>query len=227
MITAYFPMNRTTAYLLTFCIDVGLQLIPVWVVVFMISEMLFTYRNPGRNRLVISRVFLVLALFVFLTLGIILTFSDVEAAYAGAGDAMMFWHGMVCIFSTAFTVMPSVRLIQAISWPVLQTEDAGCVRSGTAIVIGCVAINGGRGIWDVTAYFGWNVLSEKISSLVLQAPDGVHLPAVVRIYYFVWELLVNAVYTGFITWGVLVLRMHEKAFGDDPFYRDDEHSERY
>jgi hypothetical protein len=135
---------------------------------------------------------------------------------------MTFWHGTVCVFRAIFLVLPSIKLLQAISWPVLQADDIKCVRASSMILITCALINAGRGIWDVTAYFDGNMLMDRIDDLIASAPDSADLPSSVRAFYFVFEFIANAIYTTLLIMGVLVLRQHEKAFGDDPFYKDND-----
>jgi hypothetical protein len=222
LITAYFNWTPRNWYLAGFCVDSVIQMLPIWILLFMISEMLFTYRNPGHNRLFISRVFLIMALLVLLALGVVLSLSDVESRYGYLDDAMMFWHGVVLIVSAAFVVLPSIKLIQALSWPVLQADDAACVRASSIILIVWIVINTGRGIWDVTAYFGWNSLAGEISAAIDQAKTGSDLPSGVRWFYAIWELIANAVSTALLIAGVLVMRQHENSFIEDPFYAEKE-----
>jgi hypothetical protein len=72
IIAWYGPWTPTTFHLAGSCADSILQTLPIWVVVIMISEMLFTYRNPGRRRVFFSRVALVLFTAVYWILGIII-----------------------------------------------------------------------------------------------------------------------------------------------------------
>jgi hypothetical protein len=182
--------------------------------------MLFAYRNPGRNRLFISRIFLLLSLVIFLLLGIVLSFSDVKVSYGAAGDTMLFFHGAVLTVSSLFLIMPSLKLIRAISWPVLQVEDARCVRISGVMFSVLVVIFLARGIWDITSYFEVNTLALEVSRLV-DAADPRDLPATVRWFYFLFEFIVATVCTIVFMIVVIVIRQHERGFADDPFYAED------
>jgi hypothetical protein len=78
-----------------------LMFIPMCLVILILFELLFTYRNPGANAITFFRALYLLFLFTFVVLGIILSVVDIEGQ-AGITDSMTLWcacSDLICLFS--------------------------------------------------------------------------------------------------------------------------------
>ena len=217
ILTFKFPYTAKTYYICGVCIDSILLLLPFSFLVIIISEMLFTYRNPGTQRLIFSRIVFLLFLVIFLILGIFLSLVDTES-FLGTGDTMMLWHGAMSLVIALFIAMPSVRLIQAVSYPVVQPEDVSCVRIskiGLWVIVSLFLL---RSIHNFLIYLGHCPWNSWFQREIAEAEDPKNLPVACRCYHFFFDFIFNfgCALLGF--GGVYLLRKHDLEFADDPFY---------
>jgi hypothetical protein len=200
------------------CADSILLTLPIWVVVIMISEMLFTYRNPGRRRVFFSRVTLFLFTATYWILGIIVSLSDVNTAQQ-TGDMVLFWRGVVLIAISIFVAMPAVRLHRAITYPVVQPEDRPCVKWSQVLIVLIVALGAARGIFELTTYPGWNMVMTWIDKAQDSAATSGTLSGRARAFLCCWEVFFGNLFSQLLIFAVLTLRAHEVQFDNDPIYR--------
>jgi hypothetical protein len=215
VVTAYLPYTPVACYLVQ-AFDGILQMLPTWVVILMLSEMLFTYRNPGRTRVLFARICLALFVLVFLLLGVLFSFTDVEDMLQ-PGDSMLLWQGAIRLLTAVFLALPAVKLYSAITYPVLQQDDVSCVRSSAVVFGAFAAINVARSAFVLTQFCDLNKWAFAISQAVFQNPAD-QLPVTFRAVFWILEFLSNTLYTALLMVAVLVLRDHERRFANDPFY---------
>jgi hypothetical protein len=217
IVTAYFPYTQRSVYLVQ-AADCIFQVLPTWIVVLMLSEMLFTYRNPGRNRVFFARVCLCLFLIVYGLLGVLFSFTDVEDMFQSS-DSMLLWQGAIRLLTTVFVALPAIKLFHAISYPVLQKDDVSCVRWSTAVFVILGALNIAKAVIALTIYWNANELAASLwNDIRTNAYDN--LPSRVRVTLWFNEFSFNTLYTVLLMGVVLVLREHEMRFANDPFYLD-------
>lgn len=217
IVTFHFQWNAKSWYLCGVCIDSILLLLPFSFMVIIISEMLFTYRNPGTQKLIFSRIVFVLFLTIFLVLGVLLSLMDVESVF-DSGDTMMLWHGAVSIMIAVFIAMPSVRLVQAVSYPVVQPEDVSCVKWSKIGLWTIVFLFVIRSIHNFLTYIGCNPWNHWLMRTIEAAEDPMNLGTPVRAYHFLFDFIFNYVCAGIGIGGVYLLRKHDLDFADDSFY---------
>jgi hypothetical protein len=217
LVTAYFPYTQRSAYLVQ-AADCIFQMVPTWIVILMLSEMLFTYRNPGRNRVFFARVCLCLFLVIYGLLGILFSFTDVEDMLQ-TGDSMLLWQGAIRVLTTIFLALPAIKLFSAISYPVLQKDDVSCVRWSTGLFIVLGVLNIGKAGFVLTHYWDINEWANSLWNQITGNPYD-QLPGFVRGTLWFNEFVFNSMYTVLLMVAVLILREHEMRFANDPFYLD-------
>jgi hypothetical protein len=193
----------------------------MWIAVSIMSEQLFSYRNPGPARILFSRLALVLFLLTFFILGLVLSFSDVDSVGA-TGDVMLVWDSAMILTAGIMLVMPAVRLVRAISFPVIQKDDAPCVRYSAVMFGIVVALCIARGIWHLTIFADVNGAANSLNDDIYdRTVNARSLSRKVRVFWVFWELIAHAVFTTAVIAGVSILLVHDIDFDREPFYREE------
>lgn len=191
-----------------------LHLIPVAMFILLICELLFTYINPENRTKEFFRLVFVVFTVAFIIVGIALSICDDESD--DPRNNLTFWHGCTEFIFTIFIVFPALKLINAISHPVVQPEDVSCIRYTTIGVIALGSIFFLKCIYNVTLYFRVNPIGkwfERESRRV-----GVSYTAKLRVYLFSYNFIMYYLTSIMIIFGTKILYKHELKFDDDPFY---------
>jgi hypothetical protein len=214
----YGAWTSMTYHLFGSCADTILQSLSIWVLIIMISEMLFTYRNPGRRRVFFSRVTLFLFTAMYCILGVMFSFFD-PATDGQAGDLVLFWRAAAMIAIAVFVAMPSIRFYQAITYPVVQPEDLPCVRRSIVFITLIVGLAVGRGIWNLTGYWGGNAVKDWVGNRQKEVVRPEDLPWPARAFFCCWELVTGVLFSLLLILAVRELSAHEIQFDDDSIYQ--------
>jgi hypothetical protein len=214
----YGAWTSMTYHLFGSCADTILQSLSIWVLIIMISEMLFTYRNPGRRRVFFSRVTLFLFTAMYCILGVMFSFFD-PTTDGRPSDLVLLWRGAVMIAIAVFVAMPSIRFYRAITYPVVQPEDLPCVRWSVVFITLIVGLAVAKGIWNLTGYWGRNAVTDwaaKQQAAVVRPED---LPWPARAFLCCWELVAGVLFSLLLILAVRELSAHEIQFDDDSVYQ--------
>jgi len=185
------------------------------IVIFIICEHYFQYRNPGPGADCFFRVFLLIFLGVFLYLGVLLSYTS--GVPSGVDSSLMYlWHGCVSLLFGIFVLVPSLSLISAISYPVVQPEDASCVSKSKLIVWTSFSILFVRSMYNILNFLGYNPILKWYFE-DMNAPTDT-LSRSRRIFGFSFSFIFTFLPTLMSMLGVYVVFKHDIDFLDDSFY---------
>lgn len=191
-----------------------LALIPISIFVLMIIELLLTYKNPGLKTMYFFRIIFVVFLSVFLIVAIVISTIDQEEM--DPLIIMALWHGCTDFLAVFFVAIPTVHLIRAISYPVVQPEDASCVKWSTVGVWVFSITFSLRGLHNILQFCGVNPIITWIT--IEMSGDGGRPTAAARAFQFAFTVVFELCTAVMGAVGALVLKKHDMQFADDPFY---------
>lgn len=212
----YIPWSSQMWYLCGRCIDAILMLIPLSFIVMIICEMYFTYRNPGYRKIALTRLLFIVFLIVFLFLGVITSIIDFREEVGQNGDTIFLWHACTNFLICIFLAVPSVMLIRAIQYPVIQPEDQTCVKYSNIGIVAFIFIFIVRFFHNILTYC--NVGPVKWYAKQMHETTGTILNNELRAFEFLYQFFFDFLPALFSIITVYVLRQHDLKFVDDPFY---------
>lgn len=207
------PFKYSTQSLLIFQggVNVTLALIPISLLVLLTCELLFSYRNPGYKIISFFRCVFAVFVFVFLVVGIALSFID-QAMDSDYVSSLSLWSGCTDLLILVFVVIPAYLLIDAISYPIIQPDDVPCVnqsRLGLSI-FGILFFL--RSLYNILHWFGVNPVADWWAKESYKKNRNAVIFAAA--FSFVFEYC-----TGILAMlGSNLIRKHDLKFAEDPFY---------
>lgn len=210
----YFPYSEASLLIVHGGVNSTLALIPISLFVLLIVELLFTYRNPGLQTVKFYRVVFIVFLSVFLVVGVALSWVGVEDE--DYTNDLSLWHACTDLLVVIFVAVPASHLIAAVSYPVIQPEDASFVKwSVVGIwVFGITFFL--RSIFNLLHYIGKNPIITWFQRELQASSDRPTQNA--RIFQFFFTFIFEWFTSVMTMIGVYYLRKHDLKFSDDPFY---------
>ncbi|OHT11968.1 hypothetical protein TRFO_18346 [Tritrichomonas foetus] len=212
-----FNYNHLTFRLFHGGLNQILFLIPIAMIILILCELLYSYYNPGKSG-TFFRIIFVVFLIVFLVTGIALSFIDSDEDTGDPDDAvspLYLWGGATNLITLVFVVIPAAKLIKAVSYPVTQPEDEGCVKCSIVGIVIFSIFQITRCIYNILQHFGANFITKWYNEELFQ--KGGHSIGL-RSFNFVFYLLYDLVCIWIANIGVVTLYKHDMKFADDPFY---------
>ena len=184
-------------------------------VIFIIFEHYFQYRNPGPGADWFFRIFLFTFLGVFLYLGIILSYTN-DSNKADDYSLMFLWQSCISFLFSIFILVPSLSLISAVSYPVIQPEDLSCIQISKIIVWLSTIIFLIRSIYNFLNFLKINPILKWFFNNDKDFIDK--LSNSKRIYGFFFSFIFTFLPALLSLIGVHVIFQHDIDFLDDSFY---------
>lgn len=203
-------------YICYFAIDLITFFIPISIVLVIITEMFFRYRSPGHNIIVFWRILFFLFLVIFTFLGVAISFLHVDKV-GERGDMIYLWQACTSLVIALFVLVPTLKLLTAISYPVIQPEDVSCVRFSRIGLFLFVGIFLAKTIFSFLVFLGVNKMSDRITQEIHDNLRDRLSPAS-RAYYVTGAFVFEFVPCLLAILAVFVVRKHEIEFANDPFY---------
>jgi len=191
-----------------------LMFIPMCLVILILFELLFTYRNPGSNAITFFRALYLLFMFTFLVLGIVLSVVDMKSE-ENIGDSIVLWCACSDLILSIFFALPAHSLLEAVTYPMVQPEDVCCVNACKVGIILFLLLFGGRTLWNGTHYYGVNRLQSEVDAWVndQKMPDGR-----ARTFHFFWFLVFDFGTSTLAMISVYLFKRHDLMFNENPYY---------
>lgn len=204
--------NIKTLLIIQGGVNAILALVPISMLVLLICELLFSYKNPGYQTISFFKCVFVVFLGVFLIVGIAISFigNDTDDL---ATKTLALWHGCTDLIVLLFVTFPAHFLIKAISYPVIQPDDVGCItksKVGTWI-FGILFFL--RSLYNALHYFDANPLQNWLEK---QLREGKIVNA--RIFTVSYSFIFEYATAVMSMIGVCMIRNHDMKFSEDPFY---------
>lgn len=219
----YVNWDAQSYYAFYVCLDYLFFLIPSCIFIYIISETLFVYRNPGRLIVTFSRLLFGLFFFIFLLLGIIAAaYQKIDETSKTKFDFFYLWGSCVDLLLLVFVSIPSLKLIRAITMPVIQPEDVKCVRVSKIGLIFLDLIFITRFIFNILSYCGENYFSNYLTEKINEKKQtDEFLQFEERYSYWLFDMIFNFGTSIILISGIYVLRRHDLTFVEDPFYTNE------
>jgi hypothetical protein len=208
-----FPWTIPTFRLWYQALNHILMFIPMCLVILILFDLLFAYRNLGNNAMLFFRTLFVLFLLTFLVLGSVLSVMDVKGekdAYA----SLALWCACTDFILAIFFALPAKALLNAVTYPMVQPEDECCVnfcKLGMAIY---VLLFGGRTLWNATHYFGGNVLQAWLDRHVSGGRPTPRARVINFLFIFFFDFM--AAVLAMIS--VYLFKKHDMMLNENPYY---------
>jgi hypothetical protein len=160
-----FPWTLVTFRLWYQCLNHILLFIPMCFVIMILFNLLFTYRNPGTNAVKFFRALFLLFLMIFVALGAVLSAIDVKAE-EGTYESLALWCACTDLILGTLFVLPARALLEVVTYPMVQPEDACCVSFCQVGIVLYVLLFAGRLLWNGTLYFNGNILQDWLNKQI-------------------------------------------------------------
>jgi hypothetical protein len=208
-----FPWTTVTFRLWYQALNHILMFIPMCLVILILFDLLFTYRNPGHNAMLFFRTLFVLFLLTFVVLGGVLSVVNVRGekdAYA----SLALWCACTDFILAIFFALPAKALLSAVTYPMVQPEDECCVSFCKLGIAVYVLLFGGRTLWNATHYFGGNVLQVWLDRQVSGGRPTPPARAINFLFIFFFDFM--AAVLAMIS--VYLFKKHDVMFNENPYY---------
>ena len=192
-----------------------LLFIPMCLVILILFDLLFTYRNPGTNAIVFFRSLFILFLLTFISLGVVLSVVDLENE-SDPEESIALWCACTDIILAIFFWLPATSLLKAVTYPMVQPEDACCVNFCKVGIGLYVVVFGVRMFYNVTHYFGKNIVQEWLNKELAKTAEIPNTNARAFTCFF-WALF-DLVPTIFALTSVYLFKKHDMMFNENPYY---------
>jgi hypothetical protein len=194
-----------------------LMFIPMCLVILILFELLFTYRNPGTNAIAFFRALFVLFLLTFVALGIVLCTLDVDNA-SDVDESLSLWSACTDLILALFFALPARALLEAVTYPMVQPEDACCVNFCKVGIALYVLLFGGRMIWNGTHYFHGNKAQDWLDRASVNGQSTVARRVVMFLFVLFFDFGTSLL--GMIS--VYLFKKHDMMFNENPYYTRNE-----
>ena len=195
-------------FILKTCIDAILYIIPICLLIVLICEVLFAYKNTEIFLRRFIKIIFMMFFIIFISLGVSCCF----VTFNRDDDPIFLWRSFCDLILAFFISILSLRLLDAITYPFTPPEHTSCVRwsrIGMWIMISIFFI---RFFWDFFDYLGLN----KLMNWVQDADLNLVGP---RIVYFLIQVIIDLAPPILAMIGAYILRKHDLEFAADPFYQ--------
>jgi len=192
-----------------------LLFIPMCIVILILFDLLFTYRNPGMNAIVFFRSLFVLFLLTFVVLGATLCFVDI----GNENDpdiSLSLWCACTDLVLVIFFVMPAKSLLDAVTYPMVQTDDACCVSFCSVGIVVYSVVYLLRLLWNATHFFEINFIQQWVTKESVAGGD--YLTSNVRTFVFFFVLFFDFIPSIFAIISVYLFKKHDMMFTENPYY---------
>jgi hypothetical protein len=181
-------------------------------VILNLFELLFNYRNPGTNGIAFFHALFILFIITFVILGTVLSFVDPT----GSPDrALSLWGACTDLILAIFFALPAASLLEAVTYPIVQPEDACCVNFCKVGIVGYVLLFLGRMIWNGTLFFNVNAASTWLSNQLNE--EGMPTPQR-RVIWFFWVVVFDFGTSVLGMISVFLFKKHGMMFNENPYY---------
>jgi hypothetical protein len=210
----FFPFHWDPVSYMRYCDAANhiLMFIPMCFVILILFELLFKYRNPGTNGIAFFRWLFFLFLMTFVVLGLVLSFVEQTKA---ADQALSLWCACTDLILAIFFTLPAISLLGAVTYPMVQPEDACCVRFCKVGIGAYVVLFGGRMVYNGTLFFGVNIAHDWIVS---QYTEDLMPTVQRRAIAFVWTFFFDFVIAVLGMASVYLFKTHGVVFDENPYY---------
>jgi hypothetical protein len=192
-----------------------LLFIPMCILVLIIFDLLFGFRDPGPGAAMFFRTLFLSFLLVFMVLCVAICLVELDDTH-DADLALSLWGASTEFVLAIFFLLPARALLQAATYPLVQPEDRRCVDFCRVGIWLFFAAFMGRMLWNLTHYYGFNWLQDE---LYRRPQESAFVRAINSLWFVFFDLLPS----GLVTVAVILFKTHDLMFNDDPGYTRQTH----
>jgi hypothetical protein len=211
------PWNPTSVELGYMLLDFTLYFISFLLLSLINSELLFSYWHPKYYVVYVCRIVYVLHFIAFITCGGISVYADLSRVFSGSVMSALWrvvWNFVLAVLIT----VPTIPLSRAVGYPMPAPEDQVCLR-WIRVVFGCmVFFLLFIALWRLLEVLNVNPLVIALRKMTASAPDPADLPIGARLLWVLFDLITKFFSSSSAIITVVMLRMHDVRFKDDPMY---------
>jgi hypothetical protein len=218
--TFYFDWTLDTYLVVNLMLDGTMLLASLSIVSVIVSETLSQYRHFSTERIRFSRIVYILAVTLFLAIGIACAIADVQFR-SSISRLIYLWKFVANVVIAFFIDCPSIFLLRAMTFPITQPRDRGCLRWSVIAIVVATVLFAVRAIYNLLGYFDANPIDLWFARETTKALPK-HLPVGIRVFNFAYDFVFNFGCSILSVVGMAALSHHEAEFDDDGFYRPNE-----
>lgn len=195
-----------------------LLFIPMCLVILILFDLLFTYRNPGTNAIFFFRSLFVIFLITFLVIG--LTLGIIDSGEATDPDiSLSLWCACTDLVLALFFVFPAKKLLDAVKYPMVQPEDESCISFCTVGYIVYTILFILRSLWNFLHFFDVNPLQNMETEDINRPSSEGWKPALrLRLIHFFFDLIFDIIPSVMSMISVFLFKKHDMMFNENPYY---------
>lgn len=180
-------------------------------IIAIIIDLLYQYQGITATLNAFFKVFYVLVLLTFLGTGV---FVSVHSTVEKDTQVYYIWHASTTILICVFAIVPALKLIQKMTYPVIQPGQICCVKASYVLMFVFVLIQAGRVAYDFLMYTPnefWNTWYEYYDK------NG-HLPSMAIWFIIGKTILFETISEIIICILVHSIFLYDLGFQSDNFY---------
>ncbi|EAY12163.1 hypothetical protein TVAG_003690 [Trichomonas vaginalis G3] len=193
-----------------------LLFIPMCLVILILFDLLFTYRNPGMNAIIFFRSLFILFLITFVGLGLTLCIFD-TGKHDDPDLSLSLWCACTDLVLVIFFILPARSLLAAVTYPMVQPDDAGCVNFCRVGLVLYTIIYSLRLVYNATHFFDINPLQQWITTKS-KDDNSDTLPPPVRAFSWFFMFFFDYIPSVFAIISVYLFKKHDIMFNENPYY---------
>jgi hypothetical protein len=130
-----------------------LLFVPMFLLVVMVVELVFTYRNPGARAVAYFRGLILVFLVVAVLLGLMISVCDPATGSDSADGPLALWCGCTDLLLCIGFACAASSLLQHVAFPAIEMGSSACVNLvRLGIAVECIIL-GGRATLEILNYF--------------------------------------------------------------------------
>lgn len=186
-----------------------LYFIPMCLVILILFNLLFSYRNPGLNAIVFFRALLSLFLITYVVIGIIII--RVTSAEGKDPDQRLgLWCFCTDFILLLFFVIPAKALLNAVTYPMVQPDDVKCVNFCKIGLILYSLLMSLRMLWNFSHFFRFN----KVQDYFYNNTTDWKYRLWSWFFFFMFDYMISVL----AMISVYLFKKHDLMFNENPYY---------
>jgi hypothetical protein len=149
----------------------------------------------------------------FVALGTVLSTVDIDNS-SDVDESLSLWCACTDLILALFFALPARALLEAVTYPMVQPEDACCVNFCKVGIAVYVLLFGGRMIWNGTHYFHGNKAQEWLDGASENGAPTTARRAVMFLFVLFFDFGTSVL----AMISVYLFRKHDMMFNQNPYY---------
>jgi hypothetical protein len=218
----YFDWRALTYQLIAIGLSHILMFTAMCLMILILFNLLFAYKNPGPEATTFFRVIFIIFLITFIIVCIVMALSitdlDNETTLDDIhGDSNIgLWVGATDLVIAIFFALPALQVLKAATFPEVQPNERRCVMASKVGLWLFVAVFIGRMLWNVTHFYHGNVAEKFIGNRENWARED--KKGWVRVINVLFLIVFDIIPSVLVQIAVFMFDKHWLSFNQNPAY---------